>query len=154
MDNNIVHSLVIGFLIVGSFAVAIYTFKTAAPFIVETLPFPFVNRDQPAPNPWIPPVPAPAPAPAPVPDFAVNAVINSPLEQFSILPLIPMKIGDLYFSFTNPSLFMLLTLSLVLLLLYFVTKKGGGNPVPNAWQSLVERSTELQGLDSEVFPDM
>ncbi|KAK2633194.1 hypothetical protein EUGRSUZ_L00375 [Eucalyptus grandis] len=34
-----------------------------------------------------------------------------------------MKIGDLYFSFINPSLFMLLTLSLVLLLLYFVAKK-------------------------------
>jgi len=48
--------------------------------------------------------------------------ITSPLEQFEIIPLIPMKIGNLYFSFTNPSLFMLLTLSLVLLLVYFVTK--------------------------------
>ena len=63
---------------------------------------------------------------------------NSPLEQFAIIPLIPMNIGNLYFSFTNPSLFMLLTLSLVLLLVHFVTKKGGGNSVPNAWQSLVE----------------
>nr|YP_010426339.1 ATP synthase F0 subunit 6 [Lithocarpus litseifolius]USL48416.1 ATP synthase F0 subunit 6 [Lithocarpus litseifolius] len=63
---------------------------------------------------------------------------NSPLEQFSILPLIPIHIGDLYFSFTNPSLFMLLTLSLVLLLVHLVTKNGGGNSVPNAWQSLVE----------------
>jgi hypothetical protein len=34
---------------------------------------------------------------------------------------------------------MLLTLGLVLLLIHFVTKKGGGNLVPNAWQSLVER---------------
>jgi len=33
---------------------------------------------------------------------------------------------------------MLLTLSLVLLLVYFVTKNGGGNSVPNAWQSLIE----------------
>jgi F-type H+-transporting ATPase subunit a len=64
--------------------------------------------------------------------------VSSPLEQFSILPLIPMKIGNLYLSFTNSSLFMLLTLSLVLLLIHFVTKKGGGNLVPNAWQSLVE----------------
>lgn len=64
--------------------------------------------------------------------------IPSPLEQFAIIPLIPIQIGDLYFSFTNPSFFMLLTLSLVLLLVYFVTKKGGGNSVPNAWQSLVE----------------
>nr|AYV91168.1 hypothetical protein [Helianthus annuus] len=63
---------------------------------------------------------------------------SSPLEQFDILPLIPMNIGNLYFSFTNSSLFMLLTLSLVLLLIHFVTKKGGGNLVPNAWQSLVE----------------
>ena len=68
----------------------------------------------------------------------VHNLISSPLEQFSILPLIPMNIGNLYFSFTNSSLFMLLTLSLVLLLLHFVTKKGGGNSVPNAWQSLVE----------------
>ncbi|WOG81008.1 hypothetical protein DCAR_0100153 [Daucus carota subsp. sativus] len=64
--------------------------------------------------------------------------IPSPLEQFDIIPLIPMNIGHLYFSFTNPSLFMLLTLSLVLLLVHFVTKNGGGNSVPNAWQSLVE----------------
>ena len=64
--------------------------------------------------------------------------IPSPLDQFEILPLIPMKIGNLYFSFTNSSLFLLLTLSLVLLLVHFVTKKGGGNLVPNAWQSLVE----------------
>nr|YP_009504843.1 Atp6 [Senna occidentalis]AWW13964.1 Atp6 [Senna occidentalis] len=49
-----------------------------------------------------------------------------------------MKVGNFYFSFTNPSFFMLLTLSLVLLLIYLVTKKGGGKSVPNAWQSLVE----------------
>lgn len=69
---------------------------------------------------------------------ALAKMVTSPLEQFEIIPFFPMKIGDLYFSFTNSSLFMLLTLSLVLLLLYFVTKKGGGNLVPNAWQSLVE----------------
>jgi F-type H+-transporting ATPase subunit a len=33
---------------------------------------------------------------------------------------------------------MLLTLGLVLLLLFVITKKGGGKSVPNAWQSLVE----------------
>uniref|UniRef100_A0A0C9RSR0 F-ATPase protein 6 n=1 Tax=Wollemia nobilis TaxID=56998 RepID=A0A0C9RSR0_9CONI len=71
-------------------------------------------------------------------DEITRSLSPSPLEQFDILPLIPMKIGNLYFSFTNSSLFMLLTLSLVLLLIHFVTKKGGGNLVPNAWQSLVE----------------
>jgi len=63
---------------------------------------------------------------------------HSPLDQFAIHPLIPMHLGDFYFSFTNPSLFMLLSLSLFLLLIYFVTKNGGGKSVPNAWQSLVE----------------
>ena len=84
----------------------------------------------------------------PQPSAKVNSIVpldgvdtvtaSSPLDQFAIHPWIPMNIGDLYFSFTNPSLFMLLTLSLVLLLVHFVTKKGGGNSVPNAWQSLVE----------------
>nr|WKK50043.1 ATP synthase F0 subunit 6 [Melastoma dodecandrum] len=69
---------------------------------------------------------------------ALDLVVPSPLDQFEIIPLIPMNIGDFYFSFTNSSFFMLLTLSLVLLLVHFVTKKGGGNSVPNAWQSLVE----------------
>jgi F-type H+-transporting ATPase subunit a len=63
---------------------------------------------------------------------------HSPLEQFSIHPFIPMNLGKFYFSFTNPSLSMLLTLGLVLLMIFFVTKKGGGKSVPNAWQSLVE----------------
>ncbi|CDY45535.1 BnaCnng12940D [Brassica napus] len=54
----------------------------------------------------------------------IGLVAQSPLDQFEIVPLIPMNIGNFYFSFTNPSLFMLLTLR--------------GNLVPNAWQSLVE----------------
>nr|ULQ69293.1 ATP synthase F0 subunit 6 [Eriocaulon brownianum]ULQ69327.1 ATP synthase F0 subunit 6 [Eriocaulon schochianum] len=62
----------------------------------------------------------------------------SPLDQFSIHPFILMKMGNFDFSFTNPSLFMLLTLGLVLILLFVVTKKGGGKSVPNAWQSSVE----------------
>ncbi|YP_009477634.1 ATPase subunit 6 (mitochondrion) [Nymphaea colorata] len=64
--------------------------------------------------------------------------ISSPLEQFAILPFLDIHIGNFFFSFTNSSLFMLLTISLVLLLVHLVTKNGGGNLVPNAWQSLVE----------------
>lgn len=67
-----------------------------------------------------------------------NSPNPSPLDQFSIHPFISMNLGKFYFSFTNPSLSMLLTLGLVLLILFFVTKKGGGKSVPNAWQSLVE----------------
>nr|ULQ69776.1 ATP synthase F0 subunit 6 [Mayaca fluviatilis] len=64
--------------------------------------------------------------------------VFSPLEQFAIHPCVPFKIGNFDCSFTNPSLSMLLTLGLVLLLLFVVTKKGGGKSVPNAWQSSVE----------------
>nr|YP_010592825.1 ATP synthase F0 subunit 6 [Platostoma chinense]WAB65450.1 ATP synthase F0 subunit 6 [Platostoma chinense] len=63
---------------------------------------------------------------------------QSPLDQFSIVPFLPLQIGKLYFSFTNPSFFLLLTLSFVLFFFHLVTKKGGGKSVPNAWQSLVE----------------
>lgn len=86
-------------------------------------------------------------------------IVPSPLEQFEIVPLMDLKIGNLYFSFTNSSLFMLLTLSLFLLLVHFVTKKGGGKLVPNAWQSLVELiydfvlnlvNEQIGGLSSNV----
>lgn len=67
-----------------------------------------------------------------------NPSASSPLDQFGIHPILDLHMGNYYFSFTNPSLSMLLTLGFVLLLLYVVTKKGGGKSVPNAWQSLVE----------------
>lgn len=66
--------------------------------------------------------------------------LNSPLDQyqFGIHPILDLNIGEYYVSFTNLSLSMLLTLGLVLLLVFVVTKKGGGKSVPNAFQSLVE----------------
>lgn len=51
-----------------------------------------------------------------------GVLIPSPLELSDWIPLI---LQDLYLSF--PSFFMLLTLSLVLFLVFFVTKKGGGS---------------------------
>lgn len=69
---------------------------------------------------------------------STNYLAPSPLDQFSIHPILDLHMGNYYFSFTNSSLFMLLTLGLVLLLLFVITKKGGGKLVPNAWQSLVE----------------
>jgi hypothetical protein len=71
-------------------------------------------------------------------NFDAMNLAESPLDQFCIHPIIPLNIDNYYFSFTNPSLSMLLTLGLVLLLLFVVTKKGGGKSVPNAWQSLYE----------------
>jgi F-type H+-transporting ATPase subunit a len=70
-------------------------------------------------------------------------MILSPLEQFAIIPLIPIQLypfGSL--SFTNSSLFMLVTVGLVLLLFHLVTLNGG-YLVPNAWQSLVEMIYEF-----------
>lgn len=61
----------------------------------------------------------------------------SPLEQFAIIPLIPIHIGNPYLSFTNSSPFMPPTIGLVLFLVNLVTSNGG-HSVPNAWQSLVE----------------
>ena len=64
-------------------------------------------------------------------------MILSPLEQFAIIPLIPIHVGNIYLSFTNSSLFFVLTVGLLVLLFHFVTLHGG-YLVPNAWQSVVE----------------
>jgi len=61
----------------------------------------------------------------------------SPLEQFSILSLFPISFGNFYLSFTNSALFMFLAVGAFLLLLSFVTSKGG-LLVPTHWQSLIE----------------
>ncbi|KAJ0515699.1 putative ATP synthase, F0 complex, subunit A [Helianthus annuus] len=50
----------------------------------------------------------------------------SPLEQFSILPLIPMNIGNLYFSFTNSSLRRKLSTKCLAILGNLVNEQIGG----------------------------
>src|SRR5438067_874508 len=52
-------------------------------------------------------------------------MLFSPLEQFSIISLLPLRIGNIYFSFTNSSLFLLLTTVLVFTLFQMVTQNGG-----------------------------
>ena len=66
----------------------------------------------------------------------------SPLEQFTLISLIPLHFGNFYFSFTNSSLFMFLATGIFLLLFSFVTV-GGGALVPNPWQSIVEMLYEF-----------
>ena len=75
----------------------------------------------------------------------------SPLEQFSIISLIPFHIGNLYFSFTNSSLFLLLTISFLAVLFYMVTRNGGFL-VATRWQSFIEMIYEfVVGLvDSQI----
>ncbi len=66
----------------------------------------------------------------------------SPLEQFSIITIIPLHLGNFYFSFTNSSLFMMLSTGFFLALLWFVTVNGG-KLVPSYWQSIVEMIYEF-----------
>ena len=66
----------------------------------------------------------------------------TPLEQFAIVSLIPIHFGNTYLSFTNSSLYLLLSTGLVLLLFYLVTQNGGFL-IPSRWQSLVEMICEF-----------
>ena len=69
-------------------------------------------------------------------------MISTPLEQFSIISLIPLHIGNVYFSFTNSALFLFLTTGLLFLLFRLVTQNGGFL-VPSRWQSVVEMIYEF-----------
>ena len=69
-------------------------------------------------------------------------MIYTPLEQFAIISLIPFHVGNLYFSFTNSSLYLFLSTGLIILLFYLVTQNGGFL-VPSRWQSLVEMIYEF-----------
>jgi F-type H+-transporting ATPase subunit a len=73
---------------------------------------------------------------------ALTMFFFSPLEQFTIISLIPMHIGNFYVSFTNSSLFMCLSTGLFLCLCFLVTLRGG-SLVPTTWQSLVEMKYEF-----------
>ena len=64
-------------------------------------------------------------------------MISTPLEQFSIISIVPLHIGNVYFSFTNSSLYIFLATGLLSLLCYLVTIHGG-YLVPSRWQSIVE----------------
>ena len=71
-------------------------------------------------------------------------MICSPLEQFSIVTIFPLRIGDLFLSFTNSSLYLLIATGLVSLLFFLVTTEGG-RLVPSRWQSVVEMTYQFVG---------
>jgi len=77
----------------------------------------------------------------------------SPLEQFSIISLIPFHIGNFYFSFTNSSLFLLVSTGWFLFLCSMVTAQGG-RLVPTNWQSFLEMIYEfvLNLVNEQVGP--
>ncbi len=68
---------------------------------------------------------------------------HSPLEQFVIKDIVPLRFGDLDLSFTNASLFMVLTLIIVSVFLIGGMRRGA--MVPGRWQSMAELSYEFIG---------
>ncbi len=62
-----------------------------------------------------------------------------PLHQFAIQPIVPLKIGALDLSFTNSSLWMVITLIVLAVFLL----GGGARLVPGRWQSMKEASYEF-----------
>ena len=68
----------------------------------------------------------------------MSFIIHSPLEQFEIFPLIPLRMGSFDISFTNSSLLMLFAVSSVVVLVQLVAVGNNGFLVPNRWQTLVE----------------
>ncbi|MCW5771017.1 MAG: F0F1 ATP synthase subunit A [Rhodospirillaceae bacterium] len=66
---------------------------------------------------------------------------HSPLEQFLIKPLIPIKIGGVDLSFTNSALFMVVAVALVALLM--TAGMGRRGLVPGRIQSIAEMAYEF-----------
>ena len=62
--------------------------------------------------------------------------MKSPVEQFTIKPIIPLEVFGYDISFTNASLFMLLSIICSFVFLYLGIRKS--LLVPNRWQSSVE----------------
>jgi F-type H+-transporting ATPase subunit a len=68
---------------------------------------------------------------------------HSPLDQFKIEPIMPMQLGGYDISFTNSTLFMLLTIISVTAFLVLGMRKKA--MIPGRWQSLSEMSYEFVG---------
>jgi F-type H+-transporting ATPase subunit a len=66
---------------------------------------------------------------------------HSPLAQFEVYPLLPLQIGALDLSFTNASLWMLLTIATITLFMFMGTRRLA--LVPGRWQSASEMMVEF-----------
>ena len=59
---------------------------------------------------------------------------SNPMQQFSVHRIGPeIKIAGIDLSFTNASLFMVISASVILLFLFFGTKKMALYPSPRSW---------------------
>ena len=66
---------------------------------------------------------------------------HSPLAQFEIHPLVPIKIGDLDISFTNSALWMVAVVAAITLFMVLGLRQRA--IVPGRWQSAVEMSYDF-----------
>ena len=66
----------------------------------------------------------------------------SPLEQFSLIPILPLTLGNtIVLSFSNATLFTLVSMGLVLALVKLTLGpgvRGGALATPSQWQTLFE----------------
>ena len=70
-------------------------------------------------------------------------MISSPLEQFELIPLIPLTIGSLDISLTQSTFFMCIGITAFLSLFRMILINGGGTIVPNRWQVFLEGIFQL-----------
>lgn len=68
-------------------------------------------------------------------------MLFTPLEQFTIISLFPIKLGSINLSFSNSSLLVLIVFSTISLL--FALGLSNSKLVPGRWQSLVEMMYEF-----------
>jgi F-type H+-transporting ATPase subunit a len=66
---------------------------------------------------------------------------HSPLEQFEIHTLAPLRVGEANLSFTNSSLLMVIAVALATI--FLVVGTGKGKMVPGRWQSMAEITYEF-----------
>lgn len=77
----------------------------------------------------------------------------SPLEQFTLITLIPIWFGNYYLSFTTSVFYMMLSAGFFLFGCKLVTQSGG-NLIPSRWQSVAEMYYEfLIGMVREQVGD-
>jgi len=69
-------------------------------------------------------------------------MLQSPLEQFTLISIVPIEIGNSFCDFTTSSLFMMLSSGLFLAALSMITMQGGFL-IPSRWQSVAEMYFEF-----------
>jgi ATP synthase subunit 6 len=72
-----------------------------------------------------------------LPSIRYSNMLYSPLEQFTLITILPIWFGNYYLSFTNSAFFMILSAGFFLGGLYMITLSGGFL-IPSRWQSIAE----------------